>query len=95
MIICEIKSLIKNTFVNKSFVFEKKTDTSQLLKITKILKFNKILYDLKKNLYLWSKHLIKTFANMKFESIFQKICIMIRNDFIIFYFVDDIMLCYK
>ena len=32
---------------------------------------------------------------MKFESMFQKICIMIQNDLIIFYFVDDIVLCFR
>ena len=48
IIVCEIKSLIKNTFVNKSFVFlKKKTASLQLLKIIKILKLNKTLYDLK------------------------------------------------
>ena len=95
MIICEMKSLVKSTFVNKSFVFLKKTVTSQSLKITKILKFNKTLYNLKKFSYLWQKHLTKTFANMKFESMFQKICIMIRNNLIIFYFVNDIVLCFR
>lgn len=50
----------------------------------------KAMYGLRKSPALWQKHLITTFRDLGFEAIPQEPCAMIRDDLIVWFFVDDI-----
>ena len=45
--------------------------------------------------YFDKKKLISTFRNLKFKEILQKSCIIINEKVIIFFYVDDIIICYR
>ena len=42
-----------------------------------------------------TKHLTKIFMKLKFVFVSQKSCIIIKKKIFIFYYVDDIMLCFR
>ena len=55
----------------------------------------KMLYELRQFFLLWQKKLISTFRNLEFKEISQKLYIMINEKVIIFFYVDDIVICYR
>jgi hypothetical protein len=60
-----------------------------------VLQLNKALYELQRSPLLWQKELLKALKLMGFKPIPQKPCIMIKREMVIFYFVDDIVFCYR
>ena len=55
----------------------------------------KTLYELRKFFLLWQKELTSMFRSLDFKKISQKSCIMINEEIIIFFYINDIMICYR
>jgi hypothetical protein len=60
-----------------------------------VLQLNKALYKLRRLPFLWQKELLKALKLMGFKPIPQKPCIMIKREIVVFYFINDIMFCYR
>ena len=61
----------------------------------RILWLRKILYNLRQSFLLWQKKLTSTFRSLEFKKISQKSCIMINKEMIIFFYINDIVICYR
>ena len=44
---------------------------------------------------MWQKELTGTFQSLEFMEISQEPCIMINRGIIAFFYVDDIVICYR
>jgi hypothetical protein len=60
-----------------------------------VLRLNKALYGLRRLPLLWQKELSKALSAHGFQAVPQKPCILIKGSVIAFYFVDDIVFCYR
>src|SRR6266536_5785539 len=60
-----------------------------------ILQLRKILYELKQSSLLWQRELTSTFRDLEFKEISQKSCIMINEEMIVFFYVDNIVIYYR
>ena len=60
-----------------------------------ILRLRKALYGLRRSPLLWQKELTSTFKSLGFKEIPQEPCVMISGGVIIFFYVDDIVICYR
>ena len=61
----------------------------------KVIRLRKALYGLRRSPLLWQKKLTKTFRKMGFREVPQDPCVMIKGGVIVFFFVDDIVFCYR
>jgi transposase InsO family protein len=64
-------------------------------KPNKVLRLRKALYGLRRSPLLWQKELTKTFTNLGFREVPQEPCVMIKGGVIVFFYVDDIVFCYR
>jgi hypothetical protein len=60
-----------------------------------VLRLNKALYGLRRLPLLWQKELSRALTISGFTAIPQEPCILIKGFVVAFYFVDDIMFCYR
>jgi hypothetical protein len=60
-----------------------------------VLRLNRALYDLRRSPLLWQKKLLKALSAHGSQAISQKSCILIKGSIIAFYFVDNIVFCYR
>jgi hypothetical protein len=60
-----------------------------------VLRLNKALYGLRRSPLLWQKKLSRALATCGFTAIPQEPCILIKGSMVAFYFVDNIMFCYR
>ena len=61
----------------------------------KVLKLNKVLYDLYRSPLLWQQKLTNEIKKLGFEEIFQEPCIVQKDRIIGFFYVDDIIFAFK
>jgi hypothetical protein len=66
-----------------------------LEKENKVLRLRKALYGLRRSPLLWQKELTKTFRKMGFREVPQEPCVMLKGGVIVFFYVDDIVFCYR
>ena len=81
---CKLNEMI---YIKQSFRFE--TDQNMIFWLWKIL------YRLRKFSLLWQKKLTSMFRSLDFKKISQKFCVMINKEMIIFFYIDDIIVCYR
>src|SRR6266487_639171 len=60
-----------------------------------VLRLRKALYGLRRSPLLWQKELTSTFRDLGFKEIPQEPCVMINGGVIAFFYVDDIVICYR
>ena len=60
-----------------------------------VLKLQKALYGLRQSPLLWQRELTSTLTNLGFKAVPQEPCIMMRDDILVFFYVDDIVVAYK
>ncbi len=58
------------------------------------LKLNKALYGLRKSPLLWQRELMGTLSSLGFQPVPHEPCIMIRSGYLVFFYVDDIVIAY-
>ena len=61
----------------------------------KVLCLRKALYGLRRSPLLWQRELTSTFREMGYKEVPQEPCVMISGGVIVFFFVDDIIVCYR
>ncbi len=61
----------------------------------KVLRLRKVLYGLRCSPLLWQTELTKTFRDLGFKELPQEPCMMIKSGVIVFFYVDDIIFCYR
>ncbi len=61
----------------------------------KVLRLRKALYGLRRSPLLWQKALTSTFRELGYKEVPQEPCVMINKGMIVFFFVDDIVVCYR
>ena len=84
-----------NMFVNcklNEIVYIKQPSEFEM---SKVLQLRKVLYKLRRSPLLWQKKLTSTFRSLEFKEISQKSCVIINRNVIAFFYVDDIVICYK
>jgi hypothetical protein len=64
-------------------------------KPNKVLRLRKALYGLRRSPLLWQKELTKTFKELGFREVPQEPCVMLKGGVIVFFYVDDIVFCYR
>ena len=64
-------------------------------KENKVLCLRKALYGLRRSPLLWQKELTKTFREIGFREVPQEPCVMLNGGVIVFFYVDDIVFCYR
>jgi transposase InsO family protein len=64
-------------------------------KPNKVLRLQKALYGLRRSPLLWQKELTKTFRELGFREVPQEPCVMLKGGVIVFFYVDDIVFCYR
>jgi hypothetical protein len=60
-----------------------------------VLRLNKAFYGLRRSPLLWQKELSKALSAHDFQAVPQKPCILIKGSVIAFYFIDNIVFCYR
>jgi hypothetical protein len=60
-----------------------------------VLRLNRAFYGLRRSSLLWQKELLRALATCGFTAIPQEPCILIKGSVVAFYFVDNIMFCYR
>ena len=60
-----------------------------------VLRLRKALYGLRRSPLLWQQELTGTLRSLGFMEIPQEPCVMINGGVIAFFYVDDIVICYK
>ena len=61
----------------------------------KVLRLRKALYGLRRSPILWQKKLTGVFRDLGFREIPQEPCVMLKEGVIVFFYVDDIVFCYR
>ena len=61
----------------------------------KVLRLRKALYGFRRSPILWQKELTGTFREMGYKEVPQEPCVMINGGVVVFFFVDDIVICYR
>jgi len=64
-------------------------------KPNKVLRLRKALYGLRRAPLLWQKELTMSLSKLGFRTIPQEPCVMLKGGVIIFFYVDDIVFCYR
>jgi len=60
-----------------------------------VLRLDKALYGLRRSPLLWQKELTGTFRGLGFKELPQEPCVMINGGIIAFFYVDDIVICFR
>jgi len=61
----------------------------------KVLRLRKALYGLRRSPLLWQQELTGTFKRLGFREVPQEPCVMINGGVVVFFYVDDIVFCYR
>src|SRR5947207_15959561 len=61
----------------------------------RVLRLRKALYELRRSPLLWQKELTIIFQSLEFREIPQESCVMINEDVIVFFYMNDIVICYR
>ena len=61
----------------------------------KVLRLRKALYGLRRSPLLWQRELTETFKDLGYREVPQEPCVMINGGVIVFFFVNDIVICYR
>jgi Reverse transcriptase (RNA-dependent DNA polymerase) len=64
-------------------------------KPNKIIRLRKALYGLRRSPLLWQKELTNSLTNLGFRAVPQEPCVMLKGGIIVFFYVDDIVFCYR
>jgi len=64
-------------------------------KTDKVLRLRKALYGLRRSLLLWQKNLTSLLNELGFKEVPQEPCVMLKGGIVIFFYVDDIVFCYR
>jgi transposase InsO family protein len=64
-------------------------------KYGKVLRLRKALYGLRRSPLLWQTSLTKSFKALGFKEVPQEPCVMLKGGVIVFFYVDDIVFCYR
>jgi hypothetical protein len=73
----------RNVFVEIPQGFRKEPES-------RCYRLNRAMYGLRQSPLLWQKHITRTFEALGFTIIPQEPCVMIKDDLILFFYVDDI-----
>ncbi len=60
-----------------------------------VFKFNKALYSFKRLPLLWQTIFIRVLKDQGFQEVFQKPCVVSKEDIFCFFFVDDIVFAFR
>ena len=60
-----------------------------------VFRLKKALYGLRRSPLLWQTELTKSFREMGFKEVPQEPCVMMKGSVIVFFYVDDIVFCYR
>ena len=61
----------------------------------KVLRLCKALYGLRRSPILWQQSLTESFRELGFREVPQEPCAMLQGGIIVFFYVDDIVFCYR
>ena len=61
----------------------------------RVLRLQKALYGLRRSPILWQKKLTKAFREQGYREVPQEPCVMLKGGVIVFFYVDDIVFCYR
>src|SRR5467141_1836996 len=61
----------------------------------KVLRLRKALYGLRRSPLLWQKNLTSSLRELGFKEVLQEPCVMMKGGVIVFFYVDDIVFCYR
>jgi len=61
----------------------------------KVLRLRKALYGLRRSPLLWQKNLTSSLRDLGFKEVPQEPCVMLNGSIIVFFYVDDIVFCYR
>lgn len=61
----------------------------------KVLRLNKALYGLRRSPLLWQKNLTGSLQELGFKEVPQEPCVMLNGGVVVFFYVDDIVFCYR
>src|SRR6266567_4999573 len=64
-------------------------------KIDKVLRLRKALYRLQRSPLLWQKNLTSSLNKLGFKEVPQELYIMLKGGIIVFFYINDIVFCYK
>jgi reverse transcriptase-like protein len=62
---------------------------------TKSYVYERRFYGLRQSPLLWQKELTKPFREIGFREVPQEPCVMPKGGVIVFFYVDDIVFCYR
>jgi hypothetical protein len=61
----------------------------------KVLRLRKALYGLRRSPLLWQKNLTNSLKELGFKEVPQEPCVMLNGGIVVFFYVDDIVFCYR
>ena len=61
----------------------------------KVLRLRKALYGLRRSPLLWQKNLTSSLRELGFKEVPQEPCVMLNGGVVVFFYVDDIVFCYR
>ena len=61
----------------------------------KVLRLQKALYGLRRSPLLWQKNLTSSLTELGFKEVPQEPCVMLNEGVVVFFYVDDIVFCYR
>lgn len=64
-------------------------------KAGKVLRLRKALYGLRRSPLLWQRNLTSSLKELGFKEVPQEPCVMLNGGVVVFFYVDDIVFCYR
>jgi hypothetical protein len=61
----------------------------------RVLRLQKALYGLRRSPLLWQKNLTSSLKELGFKEVPQEPCVMLNEGVVVFFYVDDIVFCYR
>ena len=65
------------------------------MKQGKVLRLRKALYGLRRSPLLWQTNLTSSLRSLGFKEVPQEPCVMLNGGIVVFFYVDDIVFCYR
>src|SRR6266480_1316931 len=65
------------------------------MKQGKVLRLRKALYGLRRSPLLWQTNLTSSLRSLSFKEVPQEPCVMLNGGIVVFFYVDDIVFCYR
>src|SRR5437762_10928524 len=65
------------------------------VKAGKVLRLRKALYGLRRSPLLWQRNLTSSLNELGFKEVPQEPCVMLNEGVVVFFYVDDIVFCYR